>query len=118
MNEDFVNVYIEMMNKKIEELTRSEIILQTRLAIAEKVLASFKEENDSLKEEIEKMLPWATKVEKLSAVCVVCNRDAYYTYKKQTGGNEIEVGGSELYEPRCCKCHPLILNRESLFFIA
>jgi len=66
-------------------------------------------------EEIEKMLPWATKVEKLSAVCVVCNRDAYYTYKKQTGGDEIEVGGSELYEPRCCKCHPLILNRESLF---
>jgi uncharacterized protein YktB (UPF0637 family) len=55
MNEDFVNVYIEMMNKKIEELTRSEIILQTRLAIAEKVLASFKEENDSLKEEIEKI---------------------------------------------------------------
>lgn len=66
-------------------------------------------------EEIEKMLPWATKVEKLSAVCVVCNRDAYYTYKKQTGGDEIEVGGAELYEPRCSKCHPLILNQESLF---
>jgi len=63
-------------------------------------------------EEIEKMLPWATKVEKLSAVCVVCNRDAYYTYKKQTGGDEIEVGGAELYEPRCLKCHPLILNLE------
>lgn len=61
-------------------------------------------------DEIEKMLPWATKVEKLSAVCVVCNRDAHYTYKKQTGGDEIEVGGSELYEPRCLKCHPLIVN--------
>ena len=65
-------------------------------------------------EEIEKMLPWATKVEKLSAVCVVCNRDAHYTYKKQVGGDEIEVGGSELYEPRCLKCHPTILNQESL----
>lgn len=65
-------------------------------------------------EEIEMMLPWATKVEKLSAVCVVCNRDAYYTYKKQIGGDEIEVGGSELYEPRCLKCHPAILNPESL----
>lgn len=64
-------------------------------------------------EEIEKMLPWATKVEKLSAVCVVCNNDAFYTYKKQTGGDEIEVGGSELYEPRCIKCHPLILNQDS-----
>lgn len=63
--------------------------------------------------EIEKMLPWATKIEKLSAVCVVCNKDAFYTYKKQTGGDEIEVGGCELYEPRCSRCHPLIINSES-----
>jgi len=61
-------------------------------------------------DEIEKMLPWATKVEKLSAVCVVCNKDAYYTYKKQTGGEEIEVGGVELYEARCIKCHPHIMD--------
>jgi len=61
-------------------------------------------------EEIEKMLPWATKIKKLSAVCVVCNKDAYYTYKKQTGGEEIEVGGVELYEARCIKCHPRIIN--------
>ena len=64
-------------------------------------------------EEVEKMLPWATTIEKRSAVCVVCNRDAYYTYKKQTGGDEIEVGGAELYEPRCLRCHPLILNPET-----
>lgn len=63
-------------------------------------------------EEVEKILPWATKVEKLSAVCVVCNKDAYYSYKKQTGGDEIEVGGVELYEPRCINCHPLISNPE------
>lgn len=61
-------------------------------------------------EEVVKMLPWATRVEKLSAVCVVCNKDAYYTYKKQTGGEEIEVGGVELYEARCIKCHPHIMN--------
>jgi len=59
-------------------------------------------------EEVEKMLPWATKVEKLSAVCVVCNKDAYYTYKKQLGGDEIEVGGAELYEPRCLQHFPSI----------
>jgi thymidine kinase len=64
-------------------------------------------------DEVEKMLPWATKIEKLSAVCVVCNKDAFYTYKKQTGGDEIEVGGCELYEPRCSRCHPLITNPES-----
>ncbi len=64
-------------------------------------------------EEIEKMLPWATRVKKLSAVCVLCNKDALYTYKKQLGGEEIEVGGSELYEPRCLKCHPSIIISES-----
>jgi thymidine kinase len=63
-------------------------------------------------DEIERMLPWATHVEKRSAVCTVCSKDAYYTYKKQTGGDEIEVGGAELYEPRCLRCHPLIFDPE------
>jgi thymidine kinase len=62
--------------------------------------------------EVEKMLPWATHVEKCSAVCTVCGSDALYTHKKQLGGDEIEVGGGELYEPRCVKCHPFILNHE------
>ena len=48
MNEEFVNTYIEIMNKKIEELTRSEIMLQTRLAIAEKLIASLQNENQKL----------------------------------------------------------------------
>lgn len=61
-------------------------------------------------DEVEKLLPWATVVEKRSAVCVVCNKDAFYTYKKQLGGDEIEVGGSELYEPRCLRCHPHIFD--------
>lgn len=55
--------------------------------------------------EIEKMLPWATHIEKCTAVCTVCGRDAHYTHKKQIGGEEIEVGGSELYEPRCYSHH-------------
>ena len=61
-------------------------------------------------EEIEKILPWATKVEKRSAVCVVCNKDAFYTYKKQSNEEEIEVGGDELYESRCLKCHPVVFD--------
>jgi len=55
--------------------------------------------------EIEKMMVWATKVEKCTAVCTVCGRDAHYTHKKQSGGDLIEVGGSELYEPRCFLHH-------------
>lgn len=59
-------------------------------------------------DEVEKMLPWATLVEKRSAVCVICGKDAYYTHKKQVGGDEIEIGGAELYEPRCLSHSPAI----------
>jgi len=64
--------------------------------------------------EIEKMLVWATQVEKCTAVCTVCGRDAHYTHKKQTGGEEIEVGGSELYEPRCYSHHLAIDQRQKI----
>lgn len=64
--------------------------------------------------EIEKMLVWATQVEKCTAVCTVCGRDAHYTHKKQVGGNEIEVGGAELYEPRCYSHFPLVDNRPKI----
>lgn len=57
--------------------------------------------------EIEKMLAWATKIEKCTAVCTVCGQDAHYTHKKQTNGEEIEVGGAELYEPRCSRHFPI-----------
>jgi thymidine kinase len=64
--------------------------------------------------EIEKMMVWATHIEKCTAVCTVCGRDAHYTHKKQTGGDEIEVGGSELYEPRCFSHHVIVDNRPQL----
>ena len=63
--------------------------------------------------EIEKMLVWATHVEKCCAVCTVCGRDAHYTHKKQVGGDEIEVGGSELYEPRCSIHFPVLFELKS-----
>jgi len=54
MNEEFVNTFIEIMNKKIEELTRSEIMLQTRLTIAEKVIVSLSEEKTKLEASLSK----------------------------------------------------------------
>lgn len=66
-------------------------------------------------EEIEKMLVWATSLEKCTAVCTVCGRDAHYTHKKQTGGDEIEVGGSELYEPRCYSHYLYVDNRQKIY---
>ena len=53
-------------------------------------------------DEMPAILPWATKVVVCPAICTVCGADAYYTYKK--GGDlnaAVEVGGSDLYEPRC-----------------
>lgn len=55
--------------------------------------------------EVEKMLPWATKIEKCSAVCTICGADAFYTHKKIENDSEIEVGGDDLYEARCLKHH-------------
>ena len=64
--------------------------------------------------EVEHMMGWATQIEKCAAVCTVCGRDAYYTHKKQTGGDEIEIGGTELYEPRCHADHVHIICKEDV----
>lgn len=56
--------------------------------------------------EVEKMLPWCTRIEKCAAVCAVCHRDAYYTHRKFLDElDEIRIGGTETYEPRCLSCH-------------
>ena len=52
--------------------------------------------------ELAAILPYATKVEVCPAVCSVCGADAHYTEK--IGGRSdhgIEVGGAEMYQPRC-----------------
>lgn len=65
--------------------------------------------------EVEKVLPWATKIEKCVAVCTVCGRDAAYTHKKQVSDEtscdqKIVVGGADVYEPRCAFHHPFVMN--------
>jgi thymidine kinase len=51
-------------------------------------------------EEIQTMFPYATHVEVCPAVCPITGRDAYYTISKQPV-DPIQVGGSDIYEPRC-----------------
>lgn len=65
--------------------------------------------------EVEKMLIWATKIEKCAAVCTVCGHDAFYTHKKLIDDDdaEIRIGGSEMYEPRCFNHIPFIANQLS-----
>lgn len=62
--------------------------------------------------EIQEMLPWATIVEKCTAVCTVCGNDARYTYRKTDDEEQIVVGGSEMYEPRCHAHHPIVNSRQ------
>lgn len=64
--------------------------------------------------EVGKLLAWATKVEKCPAVCTECGRDAFYTHRKNVSDEEIEVGGAELYEPRCHAHHVIIDLREKM----
>ena len=59
-------------------------------------------------EEIRDLLPWATKIEVCPAVCVKSGLDAYFTVRKSDGSQEIEVGGSELYEPRAWMHTPFV----------
>ena len=62
-------------------------------------------------EEIRDILPWATKIEICPAVCPMTGNDAYYTVRKVGSGSEIEVGGSDLYEPRAWS-HTDFMNNE------
>lgn len=55
---------------------------------------------------VKNILPFATEVNKCTAVCTVCGEDASFTFKKSTiTGAEIEIGGAEIYEPRCWMHH-------------
>ena len=56
-------------------------------------------------DEIKELLPFATSIIKCSAVCQICGEDAYFTHKKFENNREIEVGGDNLYEPRCWNHH-------------
>ena len=63
-------------------------------------------------EEIRDIMPWATKIAICPAVCPITGRDAYYTHRKVSGLNEIEVGGADMYEPRCWQYHTYMNCRE------
>lgn len=62
-------------------------------------------------EEIALMFPIATEVRKFSSVCMVCSNDARYTHKKVWNEIENQVGGHDVYEPRCFDCHPCLGGR-------
>jgi thymidine kinase len=61
-------------------------------------------------DEVSELLPYATRIEKCPAVCPICGDDAFYTTKLVDDDKLIEVGGKNLYEPRCFRHHPIMCN--------
>jgi thymidine kinase len=65
-------------------------------------------------DEILLMMPWATEIEKCPAVCTQCQADAFYTHSKiELGEDQLQVGGSNIYEPRCWQCHSYTNERDT-----
>jgi thymidine kinase len=55
--------------------------------------------------EMMKLIPIADTVLKLSAVCIICHRDAIHSHRKITDTKIELVGGSDMYMPVCRKCY-------------
>jgi thymidine kinase len=53
------------------------------------------------------LLAVAEYITKTLAICVVCGEPANRTYRKVAKGGRVVVGGAELYEARCRRCHAL-----------
>ena len=63
------------------------------------------------------LLAIADDVLKLKAVCVVCGADATHTFKKKRDSLLIEVGGADIYEPRCRHCwYKGMMNQQLMEF--
>lgn len=55
--------------------------------------------------DIPKLVVLSDSVTKLTAVCMKCKNDnAIFSQKLVKGGNQIEVGDLDLYQPRCFNC--------------
>lgn len=55
--------------------------------------------------DIPKLITLSDSVTKLTAICMSCKNDfAIYSQKLKKGGNLVEIGDLELYEPRCLNC--------------
>ena len=67
-------------------------------------------------EEIRDILPWGTNIEICPAVCPHTGDDAFYTVRKLESLNEIEVGGSETYEPRAWSNTPFMNLKDGEYY--
>nr|CCC93315.1 unnamed protein product [Trypanosoma congolense IL3000] len=62
-------------------------------------------------EHIAKLIPAAESVTKLSAVCMSCGCDAYYTHRTVQSEQRELIGGAEKYEATCRACYNRLNNQ-------
>lgn len=55
MEKEFINVYIEKMTKKLEDFSKQEILLQTQLELAQRVVNSQQNQINELNGKLEKL---------------------------------------------------------------
>lgn len=112
----WTSINVDVGNNILEHLGKAEVIAVDEAfmipGIADTLIKLFKEGKNvyvsSLQlsskgvvfEEVNKMMPWATKIEICPAVCH-CGEDAYYTVPLTENREPIGVGGKDNYEPRC-----------------
>jgi len=58
-------------------------------------------------EPMPQLLAIAEYITKTLAICVVCGQPANRTYRKVRRAGRVVVGGSDIYEARCRRCHAL-----------
>ncbi len=58
-------------------------------------------------EPMPQLLAVAEYITKTLAICVICGEPANRSYRKVQRGGRVVVGGAELYEARCRRCHAL-----------
>lgn len=59
-------------------------------------------------QEVQRIMSWATHIEKCPAVCTVCGQDAFYSHMKVSDDRDVAIGGEELYEARCFTHHSIV----------
>lgn len=59
-----------------------------------------------------RLMGYANRVNKLTAVCTGCGDNAYVTAKVSGSNYRLEVGGVEKYRPLCRSCYLTITNKE------
>lgn len=65
-----------------------------------------------------RLMEIADSIEEVKTTCAFCNRKAVFNIKLREGaactqGNEIELGGENLYQPTCCRCFEARIGDEN-----